>query len=74
MEGKQVRHAMRTLRRDQCSEARSRWDLVEDALALAASWGQQTGLSSRNALKTIDAKLLPAFLLDVSLRLVDDGR
>ena len=73
MEGEQVRDAVRLLRRDQCGEARSRRDLVEDALSLPASWGQQTDLGSRNALKTIDTKLLPAFFLNVSLCLDDDG-
>jgi hypothetical protein len=65
---------MGTLRRDQGSEARSRGNLVEDALTLAASGGQQTSLRSRDALQAIDAKLLSAFLLDVILCLADDGR
>jgi len=47
---------------------------MEDALPLPASWSQQAALGPCDALKTIDAELLSALLLDGCLRLVDDGR
>jgi hypothetical protein len=46
---------------------------MEDALSLPASWSKQAGLGARNAFKPIDTKLLSALLLNVSLRLADDG-
>ena len=74
MKSEQIRHTVGLLSRNQCGEAGSRRDLVEDALPLPASWGQQAGLGPCDALETIGAKLLPALFLNVSLCLVDDGR
>ena len=74
MKSKQIRHTVGVLSRNQCGKKDSRRDLVKDALSFPASWSQQTGLGPRDAFETIDAKLLSALFLNVSLCLIDDGR